>query len=357
MDESTTARRLADLVGSAYAFADLDEFRRGILPELRELIPSDRASYNEFDDDPNRTWWEADPHLSISPELAERFTQLAPQNPILAHQNRTRDGRPRRISDFFELEDWRRQPIYTEFYRHVGVEYQLAFTLPSRPPVVIGMALIRSEEDFTDQEVSLLAAARPHLIRAYRTIELSDARRDTIAALEAGLESLGAAVLVVDAHGRINMATPAARRLVAGRLPGPEGRIATHVTERLAARRAAKTPATEPLILEDEHGRLFLRVLAGPEGGTDMLVAEPSSSGLSVPALEGLGLTRREAEAVRWIALGRRGPAAAALMGVSPRTVEKHLQNSYDKLGVDSASEAAAIAWAAVGVRLPPPPS
>jgi DNA-binding CsgD family transcriptional regulator len=41
-------------------------------------------------------------------------------------------------------------------------------------------------------------------------------------------------------------------------------------------------------------------------------------------------------------------------MGISARTVDKHLQNGYAKLGVNTASEAAAAAWgAAVGVRLP----
>jgi len=71
--------------------------------------------------------------------------------------------------------------------------------------------------------------------------------------------------------------------------------------------------------------------------GEPVLVAlEPGSGGTTVSALQGLGLTPREAEVLRWIALGRSGPQAAALL-----------------LGVDSRSQAAATAWAAVGVRPP----
>jgi DNA-binding CsgD family transcriptional regulator len=160
-------------------------------------------------------------------------------------------------------------------------------------------------------------------------------------------------VIVVDHYGRVDLATPAGRRLLEERLGGSRARLGPEAIAALAARREAGTPATEPLVLEDERGAISLRVLRGPEGGNEMLVIEPETSGLSVPALESMGLTRRQAEALRWVALGRRGPDVARLMGLSPRTVEKHLAAAYAKLGVAGASEAAATAWAAVGVRLP----
>jgi hypothetical protein len=40
-------------------------------------------------------------------------------------------------------------------------------------------------------------------------------------------------------------------------------------------------------------------------------------------------------------------------MGISSRTVEKHLQRVYAKLGVHDLAQATATAWAAVGVRRP----
>ncbi len=67
---------------------------------------------------------------------------------------------------------------------------------------------------------------------------------------------------------------------------------------------------------------------------------------------QALGLTRRQAEALRWVALGPRGADIARLMGLSPRTVEKHLQGVYARLGVENSSQAAATAGSAVGARL-----
>jgi DNA-binding CsgD family transcriptional regulator len=348
--------RLLDLIGEAHTFDDLDDFREGIPRLLRTAVPADVGSYIEFDDDPSRVWWTSEPHLPISAELGARFAELSPQNPVLAHHARTRDGSPRRISDFLSRDAYHETRLYQDFYRHVGVEFLLGLTLPSRPPVVIGLGLTRDgDADFTDSDVTLLALARPHLIQAYRKAELSTTRSATIAALEAGLEALGMPVLVADARGRVTMATPLARRLLVRRLgaAGSATRLASDIREALARRRADGTPPAEPLRLRDGNGTLTLRVLRGPEQATDLLIVEPGNAGLSVVALQGIGLTRREAEAVRWIALGRRGLAIADVMGISQRTVEKHLENAYAKLGVSSASEAAATAWAAVGVRLP----
>jgi hypothetical protein len=67
--------------------------------------------------------------------------------------------------------------LYRECYRLLGVESQIAFTLPARPPMVLGIALSRGEEDFSDAEAKLLGLARPYLIQAYRNAELSSHRR------------------------------------------------------------------------------------------------------------------------------------------------------------------------------------
>lgn len=52
-------------------------------------------------------------------------------------------------------------------------------------------------------------------------------------------------------------------------------------------------------------------------------------------------LTTREAEVLRWVAAGKSDAQIGAILRISARTVQKHLQNIYDKLGVESRTAAA----------------
>ena len=62
-------------------------------------------------------------------------------------------------------------------------------------------------------------------------------------------------------------------------------------------------------------------------------------------ALVARGLTRREADVIRLVALGGSNRDVAAELGLSARTVQKHLERAFPKLGVTSRSEAASLAW------------
>jgi DNA-binding CsgD family transcriptional regulator len=56
--------------------------------------------------------------------------------------------------------------------------------------------------------------------------------------------------------------------------------------------------------------------------------------------LEALGVTPRETEVLRWLAAGKTDREIAALLGCSHRTVQKHLQRLYVKLGVETRTAA-----------------
>lgn len=61
--------------------------------------------------------------------------------------------------------------------------------------------------------------------------------------------------------------------------------------------------------------------------------------------LRAYGLTSREAQVVRRVATGGSNADIARELSLSARTVQKHLENAYRKLGVSTRSEAARLVW------------
>jgi DNA-binding CsgD family transcriptional regulator len=60
-------------------------------------------------------------------------------------------------------------------------------------------------------------------------------------------------------------------------------------------------------------------------------------------------LTAREAEVLHWLGEGKGNSEIAEILGIATRTVNKHLERVYPKLGVDNRTAAANIAS---GLRL-----
>src|SRR5262249_35971211 len=91
----------------------------------------------------------------------------------------------------------------------------------------------------------------------------------------------------------------------------------------------------KPLVIEGRQGRLVIRLLSGD--GESCLVLERLRTAIPPAALESrFGLTAREAEILAWVAQGKSNAAVAGIVSAEPRTVEKHLERIYRKLGVDS---------------------
>jgi DNA-binding CsgD family transcriptional regulator len=84
-------------------------------------------------------------------------------------------------------------------------------------------------------------------------------------------------------------------------------------------------------IMRPHLGNLYrLSVAASrPEGTLTDEIALPES------------LTPRERHVLRWVAAGKTDRDIGAILEISPRTVHKHLQHIYEKLGVETRTAAA----------------
>jgi DNA-binding CsgD family transcriptional regulator len=60
----------------------------------------------------------------------------------------------------------------------------------------------------------------------------------------------------------------------------------------------------------------------------------------SAKMFDSYGLTRREAEILFWIMQGKTDAVIAEICGISLRTIHKHVENAYTKLGVETRTSA-----------------
>jgi DNA-binding NarL/FixJ family response regulator len=100
-----------------------------------------------------------------------------------------------------------------------------------------------------------------------------------------------------------------------------------------------------PLVLKRSGTWLSIRNM-GPVGlGEVMLLIEQSQSNHVSPSrLDNAALTQREAQVLSWLAKGKTNRDIADILGISHRTVNKHLEHVFEKLGVETRTAAAALA-------------
>lgn len=333
------------LVGDAHHADDLDDFRAMLLAALPELVPADYVSYNEV----SRA---SGPGIAIvTPELPEwayaAWAHHGAENPLVQRHLRTQDGRAYRLSDVVTRAELHRLALYTELYAPLGVEHQLAFCLPAPATELIGIALTRGGPNFSERDRTVLNVARPHLIQAYRNVELRARAQALVAAMQTGLEDAQQAMVLVDDGRDVVFATESAKRMLraaTGATVTDGGPLPPDVAVWM------RNGTDVPLVL-DGRRPLAIRLLPGAAHRPDVLLLEPGMRAVGAGVLRGLGLTKREAEVLHLIVRGRSNDDIARDLAISPRTVHKHVEHVFAKLGVGSRLEAVATVWAAVGAE------
>lgn len=94
-----------------------------------------------------------------------------------------------------------------------------------------------------------------------------------------------------------------------------------------------------PFKIKNAGGELTVRLVSSNAIQEKTLLLEEKKS-LCPQMLEQLNVTRREAEILFWIAQGKTDIDIGLLLFISPRTVHKHTENIYVKLGVETRTAA-----------------
>ncbi|MCZ7894257.1 response regulator [Agrobacterium salinitolerans] len=180
-------------------------------------------------------------------------------------------------------------------------------------------------------------------LRARIRVHLSNARSAQSARV--ALDAAGRHLLAVRANGAIHWSTPQATRLVnaaTGRDDGLEIVVA-HISGWLS-HRATVDAARDTQLTITEAGRPALQLsFLGAMGPDEYLFRLTAANEKSDDHLlkDHFALTTRESEVLLWIAKGKSNRDIGDILGLSARTVNKHLEQIYVKLGVENRASAA----------------
>ncbi len=190
--------------------------------------------------------------------------------------------------------------------------------------------------DYVTKPISpdeLVARIRVHLANA----RLTQSAR-------AALDATGRYLLGVDPQGRVLWSTPQASRLLDAM--GAAAQLPADATQWVGQLGTAEggPPRFAPEAAPGQRRVQFGFV--GRTGPSELLLqlAELDQPAQEAVLRDRLGLTGREAEVLMWLARGKSNRDIAEILGLSPRTVNKHLETIYDKLGVENRTAAAMLA-------------
>jgi len=289
----------------------------------------------------------SDPPEYASPQFDAILTRYLPETPSFARYQRECSVRFTRWSDVQSFSQLRRTAVYNEAYRHAGVRDWCTFLFYSGPDRLEGVG-VALHKQIADAHRDILISISPHLLQAFRFAHNSSALVE-IAAMKTGPNCRERGLIAIDLNGTITMETSSATKTLHKFFPHRSSRA---LPDQLAhwisrsdhnLRKATDVPdVRRPLVVERDGNRLTVHLLSKPD--QNFLVLEEHRWTIDPAALSNLPLTRRESEILAYVAVGKTNPEIGIILGISSRTVSKHIEHILDGLCVDTRTAAAAMA-------------
>lgn len=172
-------------------------------------------------------------------------------------------------------------------------------------------------------------------------VHLNNAR--TTLSAQTALDSAGQNLCAVNIRGELRWATPLVNQYLDRLFPGgwEQPQLAEPLSQWLQ-----RAPPEGAQLRINAAGTLLKWVLVGAASGDEFLLrliseGQPDESDL---LKRRFGVTQREAEVLLWVARGKTNREIGQILELSPRTVNKHLEQIFKKIGVENRTSAATLA-------------
>lgn len=220
-------------------------------------------------------------------------------------------------------------------------------------PVIFMTGLTETEHLLRGLEVGgvdyLTKPINPNELLARMKVHLSNARLTHSA--QTALDSTGQHLLTINGDGVIQWATPQTFALLAKARADVVWRQA-QLAPQLKRWLSHAPQQGQQLVLTGLDYPLAIKLVGNSASGEPLLklIDGERPTGAAMLKLQ-LTLTERESEVLYWIANGKTNREAAEILAVSPRTVNKHLEQIFPKLGVENRTAAAGVALRLIAVE------
>ncbi len=357
LTERDLRRALHMLQALADASGDCRSFTAAALEQLTGIVVSDLTTLSVCDlaRGTRRVIGREAEALSSADRAA--FDRHFRAHPLVRFHSTHPGGPTQRISDCQDLAAFRNSALHAEYYRRIGINYVMALPLRIDRDNVISVVFNRGCSDFKDGERAVLDAVRLPLAAMYRNLAACEEAGLGLRCINDLAARGGWQILHVSTAGRVLDAAPAARALLARFFPehcrGHTAQLPAPLAEWFSRSRSwgLERPALgggQQFTISRLGALLTVHFVPDPDDtSAGYLLMKCERRHVAPAHLARLPVTGREREILALVAGGKTNAEIAAVLAISARTVQKHLEHIFQKLGVETRTAAAVCALAA----------
>ena len=347
-------RRIAHFTRGLYEATDSCDWEERFHAGIRDLVDGDVSVWNEIEVE-EHTILNASAWPTYDAQFWRRWVPDLLANlqahPVVVHLRRARlDSMALRLSDWPDQKQIDHLPLFQEIYARWDWRRMCIGTIQAEGSRYYWFQVCRSRGDFSTRDVQRFQAILDHCQQARWNLERRDRLKRALLALRAGAGRTERFWVFLNPYLCITSESPNAKRILRAALPHPcrnlflPEELRTCLIHHRTIWEMEKTPLARRVarFVMGEHGKAIDFIFRADANGGGHLCGATRGAGAAGgdTPLDGSGaariLTRRESETLRWLLAGKTNPEIAILLGVRPKTIEKHVSAILAKLALRS---------------------
>jgi DNA-binding CsgD family transcriptional regulator len=281
-------------------------------------------------------------------ELHER------EHPFVAKCAASRSAGAFRLSDLCAPARFANTALHHLVYGPLGIRHQLLMLVASPDLQRRAIVLNRAEPEFSEEDRACLEVLWPHIVLAQRNFRRSRRTQESGAPLPGVRENSGVMILgdecevtLCSEQARLWLAEYFSGTSLAGRVGLPRA-VLEWARGRLEVERSGRrlrVVRRDPLVIARGARCLTIDMVVDHGKGLHLVTMAEADMNAPAFALGGLNLTPRETEVLSWVSQGKTDREVGMILMASTRTVQKHVEHIFQKLGVENRTGAILRAW------------